>query len=229
METAELREKLENEIHSDPGECTLTSKQQIFCLLSVAISLNYKVESRLFFAKALKDGIDSDVLEELTLQCYLFAGFPAAIEGLFALKEALEKTEGIKKKLKKDPRNRVKIRRDGLALCRSVYAENFERLMDHMETLSVDLSEWMIEEGYGKVLSRPLLNPIERELATVSALTALRMPHQLHAHVRGALNVGAKPRAVTESIMILKPLIGIPPVMRALETVEKVNSKRSPS
>lgn len=226
MGTADLQMIFEQELRASQSQSPLTERQRIFCLLSAAISLNYKNEAKLFFKMGLEKGIDSALLEELTLQCYLFAGFPAAIEGLIALRESLQE-EGVgREETKKDQRSRDEIRADGLKLCQKVYSENFDRLMEHMEALSKDLSEWMIEEGYGKVLSRPLINPVERELATVSALSALQMTHQLHAHIRGALNVGAKTEAVAAAISVLKPLIGIPPVLKALTTLEKVHSGR---
>ena len=49
----------------------------------------------------------------------------------------------------------------------------------------------MIIEGYGKVLSRPGLGIVERELANVAFLMGEDYEQQLHSHMRGALNVGA--------------------------------------
>jgi len=54
-----------------------------------------------------------------------------------------------------------------------------------------ELAEWILEDGYGKVLSRPVLSIRERELIVVAVLSALRLPLQLESHVRGALRVGA--------------------------------------
>jgi 4-carboxymuconolactone decarboxylase len=54
-----------------------------------------------------------------------------------------------------------------------------------------ELAAWILEDGYGKVLSRPILSIRERELIVVAVLSALRLPKQLESHVRGALRVGA--------------------------------------
>ncbi|MEW5994266.1 MAG: carboxymuconolactone decarboxylase family protein, partial [Candidatus Zixiibacteriota bacterium] len=51
-------------------------------------------------------------------------------------------------------------------------------------------------EGYGKVLSRPGLGIIDRELAIVSCLVIDRREKQLHSHIRGAANVGASPELI---------------------------------
>ena len=53
----------------------------------------------------------------------------------------------------------------------------------------------MIEQGYGRVLSRPGLGARERELITVAALAALGWQRQLVSHVLGALRIGASESA----------------------------------
>ena len=58
-----------------------------------------------------------------------------------------------------------------------------------MESLNPDLSAWILEDGYGKVLSRKGLKPAERELIAVAMLAALGWERQLESHVRGALNL----------------------------------------
>lgn len=59
-----------------------------------------------------------------------------------------------------------------------------------------ELAEWILADGYGKVLSRPGLPIRERELIVVALLSALRLPLQLESHVRGAMRVGATAKEV---------------------------------
>ena len=63
----------------------------------------------------------------------------------------------------------------------------------NIAALHPDLAEWMVVEGYGKVLSRPQLDARERELAVLGILAADAQERQLESHVRGALRVGATP------------------------------------
>lgn len=65
-----------------------------------------------------------------------------------------------------------------------------------MKGFHPDLADWILEEGYGRVLSRGVLSIRERELIIVAVLSALRLPLQLESHLRGALRVGATPRDV---------------------------------
>ena len=50
----------------------------------------------------------------------------------------------------------------------------------------------MVVEGYGKVLGRPGLTLLTRELCIVASLAVLGASKQLYSHMRGALNVGAR-------------------------------------
>ena len=67
-------------------------------------------------------------------------------------------------------------------------------MIDRLTTITPDLSDWMIVEGYGKTLSRPGLDVVSRELCNVVILATMQRRNQLVSHVRGALNVGATAR-----------------------------------
>ncbi len=49
----------------------------------------------------------------------------------------------------------------------------------------------MVVEGYGKVLGRPGLTLVIRELCIIATLAVTGASKQLYSHLRGALNVGA--------------------------------------
>ena len=89
---------------------------------------------------------------------------------------------------------------NGLTLCRRVYGASFEPLKRHVEAVAPEVFRWMIVEGYGKVLSRPRVSSVDRELAIVACLIIENRPKQLHSHMKGALNVGADPALVRRII-----------------------------
>ena len=125
----------------------------------------------------------------------LYAGFPAAIEYLRAL-SAGERPRTIARGRASNPGGVRTIRARGERLCVRVYGPEYRRLRSFMRALSPELDAWMIEEGYGRTLSRPGLSVVERELVTVAALAALGWERQLDAHRRGAERVGARPAEV---------------------------------
>jgi 4-carboxymuconolactone decarboxylase len=97
----------------------------------------------------------------------------------------------------------------GEETCRRVYGEMYERLRVNIRELHPELDEWMIVEGYGKVLSRPGLDLARRELCIVAACAASGQDRQLHSHLHGALNVGCAPSLVDDVLEELAPMLGV--------------------
>lgn len=80
--------------------------------------------------------------------------------------------------------------RRGVELCRTVYGSQYGRLRENLGRIHPELADWMVFEGYGKVLARPVITPRERELWIVPLLMAQNVPDQLYSHLRGAKNLG---------------------------------------
>ncbi|MEO6463353.1 MAG: carboxymuconolactone decarboxylase family protein [Candidatus Eisenbacteria bacterium] len=143
-------------------------------------------------ARARAARIPRRALVELGLMLPLYAGFPAAIEFLRALAAvpfaAAPRTIGARPA----SNGRRAIRARGERLCARVYGPDYPRLRSFMRALAPEIDDWMIEDGYGRTLSRPGLSVVERELVTVAALAALGWERQLTAHRAGALRVGAQ-------------------------------------
>lgn len=126
---------------------------------------------------------------ELVLQSYLFGGFPTALDALQSCYRVLGAPPSIG-----EVGTTVKeavIRERGQVLCREIYGNVFDKMFDALTSVSPDLAQWMITEGYGKTLSRPGCDTVTRELCIVAMLTVLGRRQQLTSHVRGALRAGA--------------------------------------
>jgi len=147
-------------------------------------------------------------VEELLLQTYLFAGFPRSLNAMrewrrASGREAEEEPTG-------DVGDRDALaawREAGERTCERVYGESYARLRHNIRDLHPELDDWMILEGYGKVLSRPGLDLQRRELCIVAACAAARQDRQLHSHLRGALNVGVAEPVVDDTIDELASLL----------------------
>lgn len=147
-------------------------------------------------------------VEEVVLQSYLFLGFPATLSALGEWRQRVPV-----------PRAQLGAAEDtgvwrarGEEVCERVYAGAYQALRSNVRRLHPDVERWMLEEGYGKVLGRPPLGLRDRELCIVALLAGLDAPHQLHSHMRGALNVGASPDEVDAALGIACALL---PVDRA--------------
>ena len=140
--------------------------------------------------------VKAEWIEELILQSYLFCGFPRSLN---AMREWRRLT-GERAEPRVDEGDIEEWRRRGEETCRRVYGAMYDRLRVNIRELHPELDEWMIVEGYGKVLSRPGLDLARRELCIVAACAASKQDRQLHSHLHGALNVGVASSAVSEAL-----------------------------
>ncbi len=152
-----------------------------------------------FLARARAAGVPTRALAELGLMLHLYAGFPSSIEFLRALRAAAPASSRARRAPVGASHGAASPHTRGVRLCARVYGPEYHRLRGFMRTLSPDLDRWMIDGGYGRVLSRPGLAAVERELCTVAALAALGWDRQLDAHRRGAVRVGASPAEVRQA------------------------------
>ena len=128
-------------------------------------------------------------LYEIVLQSYLFLGFPRMLLAVETLNRLIP--NGIQPVSPKAREEYSAHSEAGLALCREIYGTAFEPLRTKIESSAPEVFRWMIQEGYGKVMSRPGLGKMEREVCSVAFLIMEGYEQQLHSHMRGALNVGA--------------------------------------
>lgn len=140
--------------------------------------------------------VKAEWIEELILQSYLFCGFPRSLN---AMREWRRLT-GERAESHPATGDMEEWRRRGEETCRLVYGKMYDRLRVNIRELHPELDEWMIVEGYGKVLSRPGLDLARRELCIVAACAASTQDRQLHSHLHGALNVGIAASVVTEAL-----------------------------
>jgi 4-carboxymuconolactone decarboxylase len=148
-------------------------------------------------------GVTSAWIEELILQSYLFCGFPRTLNAMREWRrltgnEAPQVAHG---------GSLEEWRRRGEATCERVYGAMYDRLRVNIRALHPELDDWMIVEGYGKVLSRQGLDLPRRELCIVAACAASRQDRQLHSHLHGALNVGVAPAVIGQSLDSLEGVL----------------------
>jgi len=140
-------------------------------------------------------------VEELLLQTYLFAGFPRALNAMREWRRLHPTVAG-------SLATRAPTRADGEVTCERVYGKMYDRLRENIRHLHPLLDDWMIDEGYGKVLSRPGLDLPRRELCIVAACAATGQDRQLHSHLHGARNAGASVGAVDAAVDALAGTLG---------------------
>jgi 4-carboxymuconolactone decarboxylase len=155
-----------------------------------------------FFREAILSGTPPRDLSEIVLQTYLFAGYPRAINALMALNTvAGDYSPREEESSAPDPDDATPDYQErGERLCRIIYGEHYSALRALVATLHPDLDRWMVEEGYGRVLGRPGVSVVTRELAAINALIVLDLARQVRSHLLGARHVGADDTAIEETI-----------------------------
>jgi 4-carboxymuconolactone decarboxylase len=183
----------------------LDAEMQTLVRLAATIAAGDELSLRTSLSEAAA-AVRGAWVEELMLQSYLFAGFPRALNAAREWRRIAGAPPPESDEAEERWRPGDEWAARGEATCRAVYGAAYERLRRNIRTLHPALDAWMITEGYGKVLSRPGLDLPRRELCVIAACAAGGHGRQLHAHLHGALNVGAPAAWVTDT---LEALVGV--------------------
>jgi 4-carboxymuconolactone decarboxylase len=147
------------------------------------------------FSKLKKSKVNSRQIYEAILQIYLFCGFPATILGIQVF------SKHFKISISKESYNLKNFIKRGQINCKAVYQANYEKLVHNFDKMSPDLADWMIIEGYGKVLGRKDLPLKDRELINVAILCTNYYEHQLFSHLKGSINTGNSKEIIEQVIL----------------------------
>jgi 4-carboxymuconolactone decarboxylase len=170
------------------------------------------------------DEVDPVSVEEIILQSYLFAGFPRALNAMRMWRVVSERPAP-----HTDPEAAAEDfdlwRRRGADTCAIVYGKSYEKLRRNICDLHPALDEWMIVDGYGKVLSRPGVDLRTRELCVVAACAVSGQQRQLHSHLHGALNSGSTVGEIAAVLDALGDLISRDDLARYRQLLQKVQAQ----
>jgi len=165
------------------------------------------------------NSVDPDAVEEIILQSYLFAGFPRALNAARAWRAVSGRRAPAADVEAADLAN---WRERGERTCQIVYGKSYEKLRRHIRELHPVFDDWMIVDGYGKVLSRPGVDLRTRELCVVAACAVSGQQRQLHSHLHGAMNAGASEGEVALVFDSLSDLIARDDLARYRQLLVKV-------
>jgi 4-carboxymuconolactone decarboxylase len=203
--------------HDDAGDVSVTrvveprgtldeldAPTSLLVRLAAVLAGGSEAEVRLGLQEVLGH-VDPIWIEEVILQTYLFAGFPRALNAAREWRRISGRAApAVDHEVLQDPADLL---RRGEDTCAVVYGECYSRLRVNIRGLHPALDQWMIVEGYGKVLGRPQLDLARRELCVVAACAIARQDRQLHSHLHGALNAGAHHAVVTAALDVIEPML----------------------
>jgi 4-carboxymuconolactone decarboxylase len=188
-----------------PSKSELDDATRVLVQLSAAIAASDDATIRYWLLQAASD-VPSAHVEELLLQSYLFCGFPRALNATREWRRVSQRFAPTADE--SDDLIADEWRERGEQTCAAVYGAMYDKLRLNVRDLHPALDNWMVVDGYGKVLSRPGLDLPRRELCIVAACAAMGQDRQLHSHLRGAINVGVSSGALGEALDAIAGLIG---------------------
>ncbi|MHC4550185.1 MAG: carboxymuconolactone decarboxylase family protein [Planctomycetota bacterium] len=168
-----------------------------------------------WYRAALADGVPAADLQEATLQVFLFAGYPRAINAFEELVHALGE-HAPPPPQEPEPEDLLARGRETFA---RIYGPHADAVLGKLDRMHPEFARYILRDAYGQVLGRPFLSLADRELMAVAMLAALGPRRQLSAHVRGCLRVGLAPQEVRRALAAAEEAVG--ELIPAREVVER--------
>ena len=196
-------------------------------------ALGYAGAQLQFHAKAaLNVGCTRRQLVETVIQLSSFAGFPATLNALAALKELFstlpEEEPPSAAEVADVPWAGIEDRYErGLAALKAVDGDAGEKVVESLQDIAPDLATYVIEFTFGQIYTRPHLDLRLREIVTIAGCVALgtALP-QLKVHIHALLNVGGTREEVVETVLHLAFYCGFPAALNAIAAAREVFEQR---
>ena len=133
-------------------------------------------------------GVPDLWVEELLLQSLLNVGYPLTLAAFAVWREVAGPVREDGERLNHSDWLAWSDR--GEEACGAVYGRTYHKLLLNLRALHPALERLVVVDAYGKLLGRPGFDAKRRELCTLAAIALQNAPRQVHAHLRGALNLG---------------------------------------
>jgi 4-carboxymuconolactone decarboxylase len=101
-------------------------------------------------------------------------------------------------------------------------AAHVERSLRQTGDFSRPVQEMVTEYAWGKVWSRPGLDPKTRSMLNLAMLTALNRPHEFAGHIRGAIANGVTEEEIQEVLLQAMIYCGAPAALESCRVAETV-------
>jgi len=165
-----------------------------------------------------------EILEAVMLST-VYAGFPAALNGIGAAREVFGSRNLMPVRAAESDPPEVSGDRyaRGLRAVERISGGSGRAVIESLADIAPDLARFIIEFSYGDVISRREQDDRTKELATVALLTALGTAQpQLKVHISAARNVGATREQIVEAIQQMAVYAGFPAALNGISAAREV-------
>ncbi|PJN04632.1 carboxymuconolactone decarboxylase [Streptomyces sp. CB01201] len=213
------------DVMSRPG---LTLRQrEIATVAALAAMGNAAPQLRFHIDGALNVGVSAAEVVEILIHTAVYAGFPAALNGIGAAREVFQSRPDVAATpVDSEPLPGDRYER-GLAKLAEVDGHAGDQVVASLRDIAPDLARYIIEFAFGDIYARPGLDLKCREIASVAMCTALgTAAPQLRVHIHGLLNVGGTREEVIEVITQMAGYAGFPAALNGIAAAREVFEER---
>ena len=205
----------------------LTNRQQAL----VAIAANEARGNMEGLKQALNNGFDNGLTvseaKEALSQLYAYTGFPRSLNALGALQQVIKEREAEGKKTEPG-READPLPKDYDALKQGTAVQTRLSGQPFNYTFAPQTDYYLKAHLFGDIFARNNLSFADREIVTVSAISALQgCEPQLKAHVSGARNMGVSDGQLHEIPAVLRDRVGETEAVRCERAVAEVFNEPS--
>ncbi len=209
----------------------LDLKTRQLCTVAALAALgNAAPQLRYHIQGARNVGWSPREIVEILILVTVYAGFPAALNGISAAREVFEQRGDmpLNNKAALESTDASDRYTQGMQTLQRVSGSSGTAVVESLKDIAPDLGRFIIEFSYGDVISRSGLDEKTKELATIAMCTALgTVQPQLAVHIHAALNVGATTEEVVETIQQMALYAGFPAALNGITIARKVFADRT--
>lgn len=216
-------------VRASQGQGELSARQKaIIPIASLTASGNVaKLEKAL--VKGLEQGLSVNEIKEIFIHSYAYAGFPRALNGINTFIKVMENRHkaGIVDTLGREAKP-LPIDFNVNAYGHKVRNELVGRDISNRKTgyapFVPTIDKFLVEHLFADIFYRDVLSIKDRELVTISILSALPGAEaQLTSHMKLSLRVGYTPAQLSNFISVLNNTVAQDNAIRALKIMESVS------
>ncbi len=205
-------------IWARPG---LALDDRMLAVLSALTSQQHLAQLRRYIGAALHIGVPPRTIQEVFIQCGLYAGFPTILNALALANDVFAELGVVVPDTEMPDRDAEALMALGRQTMHRLHGDRAERgyaAPDNPTTAA--MYPTAIAYGYGEIWNRPDLDHRQRMICAVAAFTAIDNLPQLVKFAQSALNTDLTREQIVEIIMQTGPYSGFPRALNALSAFD---------
>ena len=206
------------DVFSRPG---LDPKAREIATIAALTALgNAAPQLKWHIAAALKIGITPEQLIDIMYVSAVYHGFPAALNGIAAVREVLKERKIEYSPVKREP---IADRRAlGIKTMEATSRGAGEKVVNSLKDIAPEMADFIIEFSYADVFSRGILAPAETEIVAIAGMCAAGTQRpQLIVHIKSGLNVGITEKQIIEIMDQMSVYAGFPAALNGISAARE--------